>query len=132
MEFVLPDPDGGGPEPVEGAMRGLLKRFSGYCLSGSAALQVAPLFRGTGANGKSTLVNVMRGIFGAYAQTLPVETLLVNDRKGGAGRRGARAARGGWGMTPLAPISQERFAARPQGIPGNATNLQPNGRASHW
>lgn len=84
MEFVLPDPDDGGAEPVEGAMRGLLKRFFGYCLSGSTALQVAPLFCGTGANGKSTLVNVMRGIFGAYAQTLPVETLLENDRKGGA------------------------------------------------
>lgn len=84
MEFILPDPEDGGAEPVEGAIRGLLQRFFGYCLSGSTALQVAPLFCGTGANGKSTLVNVMRGIFGPYAQTLPVETLLENDRKGGA------------------------------------------------
>lgn len=87
LRFILPDPqdlEEDGEHRAEGEIRGLLKRFFGYCLTGSTALQVAPLFCGTGANGKSTLVNVLRGLFGPYAQTLPVETLLENDRKGGA------------------------------------------------
>lgn len=87
LRFILPDPadaEEDGEHRNEGDIRGLLKRFFGYSLTGSTALQVALLFCGVGANGKSTLVNVLRGIFGPYAQTLPVETLLDQDRKGGS------------------------------------------------
>lgn len=60
-----------------------LQRWAGYCLSGDTGAQAIALFHGMGANGKSTLVNVWRGIMGPYCQTLPVATLLEDQRTTG-------------------------------------------------
>jgi putative DNA primase/helicase len=41
-------------------------------------------FYGTGANGKSVLINIISHIFGDYQRTAPMETFTVthNDRHG--------------------------------------------------
>src|SRR5262245_50424633 len=44
-----------------------LQRLCGYCLTGSTREQVMAFFFGTGQNGKSTFLDVLRGILGIYA-----------------------------------------------------------------
>jgi putative DNA primase/helicase len=65
-------------------MRDFLQRVLGYCLTGSTREQALFLFYGTGQNGKSTLVNVLRAIMGDYAMVSPVSTFLAK-REGGSG-----------------------------------------------
>lgn len=69
------------PEPE---MRDFLQRVLGYCLTGSTRDQSLFLFYGTGQNGKSTLVNVLRHIMGDYAMVSPISTFLAK-REGGSG-----------------------------------------------
>ena len=65
-------------------VRQLLQRIAGYSLTGSTAAQIVPAFFGTGANGKSTFVNVIRGALGDYSQTLPIASLLENEFERGS------------------------------------------------
>jgi putative DNA primase/helicase len=65
-------------------MRDFLQRVLGYCLTGSTRDQALFLFYGTGQNGKSTLVNVLRHIMGDYAMVSPISTFLAK-REGGSG-----------------------------------------------
>lgn len=74
LERIMPDEE----------MRDFLQRIFGYCLSGSTREQVIFLFYGTGSNGKSTLMNVVREIMGDYAMVSPISTFLVK-REGGSG-----------------------------------------------
>lgn len=48
-----------------------LQRAIGYCLTGSVTEQCLFLCYGQGANGKSTLLEVIRYVFGDYAHNLP-------------------------------------------------------------
>lgn len=59
-----------------------LQRAVGYSLTGSTREQVLFILHGAGANGKSTFLEVLREVFGDYAQQMPAETLLEhrNDR----------------------------------------------------
>ncbi|GAB4526313.1 MAG: phage/plasmid primase, P4 family [Parvularculaceae bacterium] len=67
------------------SVRDFTQRFLGYCLTGSIAEQVMCVWLGSGANGKSTTVNVLRRILGDYTSTAKVETFLAPDRhKSGA------------------------------------------------
>ncbi|MBL8659399.1 MAG: hypothetical protein JNM75_06545 [Rhodospirillales bacterium] len=70
---ILPDPE----------VRQFLQRWFGYCLTGYAHEQVLVLFHGTGANGKTTLIDVLRYVLGDYAVVLPFSSLLVDDRRRG-------------------------------------------------
>jgi putative DNA primase/helicase len=68
------------PEPE---MRAYLQRVAGYCATGRTDEQAMFLWHGAGANGKSVAQSVIAHVLGAYAQTMPVSTLMastVDDR----------------------------------------------------
>lgn len=72
-----------------------MRRWFGLCLSGDMSAQSFAIFYGTGANGKSTLVETIARIMGSYSKSAPQETFIAksygtaipNDV---AGLRGAR------------------------------------------
>lgn len=51
-----------------------LQRFCGYCLCGDTSEHALAFLYGTGANGKTTFVQTILGLLGAYAITAPIET----------------------------------------------------------
>jgi putative DNA primase/helicase len=79
-----------------------VQRVVGYSLSGSTEAQAMFFFVGKGANGKSTLLEVLGGLFGDYGGVTPIQTLMTskygNERNDDlanlAGVRLARAAEG--------------------------------------
>jgi putative DNA primase/helicase len=56
-----------------------VQRALGYALSGSTREQVLFLLWGNGANGKSTVLNLVKRILGTYARQTPTETLLYKS-----------------------------------------------------
>ncbi len=60
-----------------------MQRALGYALTGSTAEQVLFFLYGTGKNGKSTLLEVARKVFGDFSQAASFSTLLVNKNGGG-------------------------------------------------
>lgn len=56
---------------------GYLSRFAGYCLTGHTSEQSWFMFYGVTASGKSTLINVLRGLLGPYALALPENYFLI-------------------------------------------------------
>jgi putative DNA primase/helicase len=74
LQEILPD--------IE--LRLFVQRWFGYCLTGDVSEQALLCCYGTGANGKSTLLEVVGEILGDYAVTVPIETFLHDDRKSGA------------------------------------------------
>ncbi len=60
-----------------------LQRWCGYCLTGLTTEQVICMFYGTGGNGKSTLLNIIKGVMGSYAIGLPFESFVAVERTGG-------------------------------------------------
>lgn len=73
MEDILPDHE----------VRSFLQRSFGYALTGLIDEQVLWFFYGTGANGKSTLVNIMARILGSYCMSVPFSSLVLDERKRG-------------------------------------------------
>lgn len=74
-----------------------LQRAVGYSLTGSTREQCFFVLHGSGANGKSTLLEAVRHLLADYAQRVPTETLMVKKYGGGipndvARLRGARFA----------------------------------------
>jgi putative DNA primase/helicase len=55
-----------------------LQRVAGYCLTGITAEHVLFFLYGTGANGKSTFISALLGIWGDYAQVAQMETFTEN------------------------------------------------------
>jgi putative DNA primase/helicase len=45
-----------------------IRRLNGYCITGKNSLQLAWMFDGLGANGKSTEANIMRELLGDYGR----------------------------------------------------------------
>lgn len=76
---VLPDAPG-----QEGVAR-FVQKWLGYALSADITEQKILVFEGKGANGKSTLLEVVARIMGDYAQVTPIETFLHQDRRSGSG-----------------------------------------------
>lgn len=74
LEDILPDPE----------VRGFLRRWCGYLLTGSIAEQCMVILHGEGSNGKSTLVSTLAHVLGEYAVSVPVASLLHDDRKRGS------------------------------------------------
>jgi putative DNA primase/helicase len=58
-------------------MRDFLQRIAGYCLTGSTREQAFFIFYGTGNNGKSTFMNLLRHVLSSYAMNSPVSTFLA-------------------------------------------------------
>ena len=54
-----------------------VRRAVGYSLCGETSEQCLFILVGTGANGKSTLLNVLNRLFGDYAGTTPMQTLTA-------------------------------------------------------
>ena len=84
-------------ETVLGGDRDLIayiKRAFGYCLTGDTGEQVMFLPFGTGANGKSTLLEVLRALLGDLAATADPSVLLASKRDSGAATPGLAALRG--------------------------------------
>jgi putative DNA primase/helicase len=59
-----------------------VQKAVGYSLTGSTQEQCLFILYGTGANGKSTFLNVVSTMLGKYASHTPTETLLVNRSDG--------------------------------------------------
>ena len=58
-----------------------LQRFAGYCLTGETSEHALAFLYGTGANGKTTLVQTILGILGDYAITAPMETFAESKNE---------------------------------------------------
>jgi putative DNA primase/helicase len=69
LERVLPNPE----------IRAFFKRLCGYALTGGTAEHVLPMLYGTGANGKSTVLNALLDTLGDYA-TQAAPDLLIAKR----------------------------------------------------
>lgn len=86
LERILPDPE----------VRAYMQRFAGYAATGVIREHVFPVWYGTGANGKSTLAELMRRTLGAYAMKLPAGYFEATKYRGHeteiAQLRGARLA----------------------------------------
>jgi putative DNA primase/helicase len=54
-----------------------LQRVCGYCMTGHIKEHALFFLYGTGANGKSVFINTLRGIFGSYHATAPIETFTA-------------------------------------------------------
>ncbi|MEG3029480.1 MAG: phage/plasmid primase, P4 family [Oscillospiraceae bacterium] len=63
-----------------------LQCLLGYCLSGSTREQCMFFLYGSGANGKSTFLEVVRDILGDYAMNTQAETLMMRERSSGGAR----------------------------------------------
>lgn len=63
-------------------MVAFLRRWCGYCLTGSIREHAFAFVHGPGGNGKSVFLNTLTGIMGDYAVTAPMETFADsrNDR----------------------------------------------------
>jgi P4 family phage/plasmid primase-like protien len=67
-----------------------LRRAIGYSLTGHTSEQCFFFLYGNGANGKSTLLNIIRALLGDYAMQAPAEMLMVRNNQGGANNDVAR------------------------------------------
>ena len=71
-----------------------LQRFIGYCLTGKTTEQVLLFLYGTGANGKTTLANIIEALLGDFAATADCSLLMHRDNRTAsndlAALRGAR------------------------------------------
>lgn len=84
-----------------------LRRFLGYCLTGSNAEQVFVFAFGHGANGKSVLTEAVQSLMGDYAAGIQPAT-LCDDRRTGAGP-----------SPDLARLNGVRFAVAPEAEEGS-------------
>jgi putative DNA primase/helicase len=62
-----------------------LQRALGYSLTGRTDEQVFFIAHGTGQNGKSTLLEIVRAAFGDYARSTDTQTFAANDRRDASG-----------------------------------------------
>ena len=61
-----------------------IQKAVGYTLTGSIAEQCVFFLYGTGRNGKSTFLDVIRDVFGDYAANIQPETIMVKSNTGNA------------------------------------------------
>jgi len=132
------------------AVRRYLQRLFGYKLTGLSDEHVFVIFWGTGRNGKSTLVDILRRVYGDYAATVQVNLFLDDGRVKADGPRPSLAKLPGvrvvfmsepkkgarldeslvketTGGEPLETrkLQRDPFEFRPQFIPVMSTNFKP-------
>lgn len=61
----------------DGALIGYFQRLCGYMLSGHRGEHLLPIFWGSGANGKSTLLGALQAMLGDYAGTAAPDLLIA-------------------------------------------------------
>ena len=59
-----------------------IQKAVGYSLTGDTREQVLFFLHGFGANGKSSMINVITALLGDYALQTPAETFLQDNRGG--------------------------------------------------
>ena len=64
-------------------MKDYLQRAAGYSLTGSTKEQCFFIAHGTGANGKSVLLNILRDMMGSYGLNMAMDTLMSKSKGGG-------------------------------------------------
>lgn len=74
LETMQPDPE----------QRKFVQRSLGSCLTDSASDQAVIVYHGGGANGKSTILEIVCEVLGDYAVTAAVESLLYGGEKQGS------------------------------------------------
>ena len=62
-----------------GELQNFLQRWCGYCCTGFTSEHVFVFAYGTGANGKSTFINTIRGILGDYATIADMSTFIASN-----------------------------------------------------
>jgi putative DNA primase/helicase len=62
----------------DGELIAFLQRLVGYALTGVTSEHVLAFLYGTGANGKTTLLNAITGCLGDYHRTAPIETFTAS------------------------------------------------------
>jgi P4 family phage/plasmid primase-like protien len=67
LERVLPDPE----------VRAFFKKLCGYALTGDVSEQMLPVLYGTGANGKSTVLNTLLAVLGHYGMQAAPDLLVA-------------------------------------------------------
>ncbi len=114
LERVIPNAD----------TRGFLQRFAGYSLTGNTREDAMAILYGSGRNGKTTFVELLRDLLGDYGVQTPTETLMVkrdgaipNDLARLKGARFVAAAEGNDGQrlaegTIKALTGRDRIPAR--------------------
>ena len=138
---ALPDPD----------VRAFAQRAAGYSLTGNTNEQILLILYGSGANGKSTFLELLLHLLGDYAQQAPPETFLAkhdgipNDVARLRGARFVSAVEVGEGRRLNEPLikrmtggdtmtarfmRQEYFEFEPQFTPWLATNHKPEIRGT--
>ena len=65
--------------PDEATRRAVL-RYLGYCLTGERNYHISQFWRGSGANGKSTILDTVKEILGSYVVKLPCAALLASSK----------------------------------------------------
>jgi putative DNA primase/helicase len=60
-------------------LQSFLQRWCGYCCTGFTSEHVFVFAYGTGANGKSTFINTIRGILGDYTTIADMSTFLASN-----------------------------------------------------
>ena len=70
LESTLPDQ----------TVAGFMQVYSGYGLTGDVSERKLVMALGVGSNGKSTLIGAIAGVMGDYAMSLPIASLMSNDR----------------------------------------------------
>lgn len=91
------------------AIREFLQRWWGYSITGHVSEQVLVLHYGTGANGKSTALDIISAVIGDYASILPFEALLEDKFK-----------RGGEATPDIARLPGARFVISTEPDPGRS------------
>jgi putative DNA primase/helicase len=87
---------------------GFLQRAIGYSLTGDTGEQVLFFLYGTGANGKSTLLETLRALLGDYAQQTDFTTLL--ERRGDGPRNDIAALQGARFVAAIEAAEGRRLA----------------------
>ncbi|MEM8588741.1 MAG: phage/plasmid primase, P4 family [Pseudomonadota bacterium] len=76
--------EGGGAQLDLSDVRAFVQRWFGYNLTGLTSEQAFLVMYGEGANGKSTMLEALRPVFGDYGATVDMNSFLHNDRQRGS------------------------------------------------
>lgn len=86
-----------------------IQKACGYCLSGSTQEQCVFFLYGSGRNGKSTFLEIVRYIFGDYATNIQPDTIMVRKKANGAANSDIARLKGARLVTSVEPNEGARL-----------------------
>ena len=107
-----------------------VQKAVGYSLTGSTTEQCAFFLYGTGRNGKSTFIDIIRDIFGDYAANIQPETIMVRSNQSTAINSDIARLKGARLVTSVEPnearkLYGDEFEFKPEFKLWMATNHKP-------